>query len=976
MVRIIRIAAALAVAITASAQNAAGVRILMGLTDTESTKWDGSVLARGGEITAIEPWRFEGDDAIDGLSGWKASTHAIRLFNAVRPPLVANGVIVHLANMQPGARVEVSSTQGEFSFRLEDIPYGQAETLLRGRVMVDRVPAVIAITNDPEEQDYPAAAIDKNGTVWLAYLQFVHNKDHNRLRANFHASPKDFAELKAPPGGDQILVKSYRGGVWSEPIAISAAGGDLYRPAIAVDGSGKPWVFSSKNERGNFDLWARSIDNGAPGPELRITDAVGSDIDPAATTDSTGRVWVAWQAWRDGAAEIEYAVQEATGFSVPKPVSTSTANEWNPAIAADANGRVTIAWDSYRNGNYDIYMRTASVQRSGLDRWDKETPLAASPRYEAYPSLAYDSAGRLWCAYEEGGEDWGKDFGAYKSTGIALYQGRAVRIRGFAKGGEIVNVADPGALMPGAPSLKVEAPGQQNASVDWLAPDPNHAAKRRPNQASPNLQAPKNTLPRLLIDSSGRMWLAFRSVNPVWWNPIGSVWSEYVMSYDNGAWTAPIYLDHSDDILDNRPALVSTGAGELMIIGSSDGRRQFHRIEANDPYNNDLFANTIALPPGSGSPDASDGGRMPPVVISPAAKSERDAIARMRAYRLGDLHVVRGEFHRHSEISMDGANDGTLLDQWRYLIDAAGLDWAGCCDHDNGGGREYSWWIEQKLTDIFYTPGRFAPLFSYERSVPYPEGHRNVLFAQRGIRPLPRLLPRMNADSTGHAPDTQMLYAYLKEFHGMTAAHTSATYMGTDWRDNDPRVETSVEIYQGERQNYERPGAPRSNREGDSIGGYRPQGYVDVALQMGYKMAFEASSDHVSTHMSFTNVLATGITRQELMDAFRKRHLYASTSNIVAEFRSGGHIMGDAFSIGTPPVFLVKLMGTSMFAKVFIFKDNQYVYSVAPKTADVSFTWRDASPTTGKTSYYYVRGEQEDGEIVWVSPMWITYTGK
>ena len=27
----------------------------------------------------------------------------------------------------------------------------------------------------------------------------------------------------------------------------------------------------------------------------------------------------------------------------------------------------------------------------------------------------------------------------------------------------------------------------------------------------------------------------------------------------------------------------------------------------------------------------------------------------------------------------------------------------------------------------------------------------------------------------------------------------------------------------------------------------------------------------------------------------------------------------------------------------------------------------------GKTAYYYVRGEQEDGELVWASPMWITY---
>ena len=90
---------------------------------------------------------------------------------------------------------------------------------------------------------------------------------------------------------------------------------------------------------------------------------------------------------------------------------------------------------------------------------------------------------------------------------------------------------------------------------------------------------------------------------------------------------------------------------------------------------------------------------------------------------------------------------------------------------------EYSWWTTQKLTDIFYAPGKFAPLFAYERSVSYPEGHRNVVFAQRGIRPLPRL-PKMDDNSTGHAPDTLLFYEYLRKFNGLTASHTSATDMG------------------------------------------------------------------------------------------------------------------------------------------------------------------------------------------------------
>ena len=38
--------------------------------------------------------------------------------------------------------------------------------------------------------------------------------------------------------------------------------------------------------------------------------------------------------------------------------------------------------------------------------------------------------------------------------------------------------------------------------------------------------------------------------------------------------------------------------------------------------------------------------------------------------------------------------------------------------------------------------------------------------------------------------------------------------------------------------------------------------------------------------------------------------------------------------------------------------------------------WKDSAAEKGKTSYYYGRGEKSDGEIVWVSPMWVTYTGQ
>ena len=106
------------------------------------------------------------------------------------------------------------------------------------------------------------------------------------------------------------------------------------------------------------------------------------------------------------------------------------------------------------------------------------------------------------------------------------------------------------------------------------------------------------------------------------------------------------------------------------------------------------------------------------------------------------------------------------------------MDWVGCCDHDNGSGREYTWWITQKLTDIFYTPGKFVPMFSYERSVQYPEGHRNVIFAQRGIRTLPRLPQDGRRHAPGRRPIRRCSTRYLKKFNGIVASHTSAHQHG------------------------------------------------------------------------------------------------------------------------------------------------------------------------------------------------------
>ena len=721
------------------------------------------------------------------------------------------------------------------------------------------------------------------------------------------------------------------------------------------------------------------VANGRPGPTLRVSTAAGSDIDPVAATDSSGRVWIAWQGWRNGRAAIFAARQDGDSFTEPAVIAASSGNEWNPAIAADRSGRVAVAWDSYRAGNYDVFLRTAvNVE------WGGEVAVATTARYEAYPSLAYEPGGRLWIAYEEGHKRWGKDYGADESTGVALYKGRAVRLRGIEPNGDFVEPkVDVGTVLPGRSSNKADSDARQADMDDWFRPDANAWNVRDMHATTQLPAAPKNSHPRLQVDAAGRLWLTVRSNHPNWWFKYGTVWSEYVVSYDGGQWSGPVFLSRSDNLLDNRPAVVTTDDG-LLVVGSSDWRRQYHLWEkfrpkrgvvVEDPYNNDLFANHVALAKGTGKVDVRPA-VPPPEILEPVDEAiERAAIQRIRAARLHDKYrVLQGEFHRHSEISSDGGGDGSIIDQFRYMLDAASMDWVGCCDHDNGTHREYSWWITQKLTDIFYSPGVFVPMFSYERSVSYPEGHRNVVFAQRGVHTLQRL-PRSKPDEPGPAPDTQMLFRYLRQFNGVVAVHTSGTNMGTDWRDNDPLVEPMVEIYQGIRQNYERPDAPRANSADDSIGGWRPKGFINLALEQGYKLAFQSSSDHISTHMSYCNVVAEEPTRSSVLEAFQKRHVYGATDVILAEYTCGDQMMGDEFDSPGKPELKVKLSGTAPFAKVHIIKDNEYVYTTTPLTREVSFTWSDGAPVRGKQSYYYVRGEQVDGEIVWVSPMWITYTG-
>lgn len=1001
----------LAVAVSAATALAddIGIKVRLGLEDKEATDWSGSVSVSPGSVSLIGGWRFAQQDKVDGTTGWSCRTRPTTLDNKRRSnnpnkaqarnanaatalPMADNGVVVSFTGVTEDSKVTIKTPKGEFAFAFSELSSGKVLPELEGAVEVERAAAGTPFTTDAKtDEDYPSGAVAADGTVWAAWQSFTPGLDRAERARSYDKEPANMKALATAPGADQLWLRATNG----EAVAITATGRDIYKSAVAIDGAGLVWAVWAENPnykpfpdnpKPNFDIFARSFDPKTKklSEPQKLSDSPESDVWPVAATDSEGHVWVAWQGARDNAFRIFQRHQTKEGWSAVEQVSTQTRNCWAPAIAS-TKSKVAIAWDTYDKGDYDVWVREFSDGKAGDAR-----PVANTPDYEARPALTYDKEGALWIAWEHSGPTWGKDWGALvRDKGIPLYRDRQIGLAVLKDGQWKEPAGSFKEVLPGA-----GGPRKRQRNVRVPALEPGAESRKAGEEAEATRNFPHNNLARIVCDKDGRVWLFSRSRQNDFRSPLGSLWFDWACYTDGDHWSGPLLVPHSDNLLYNVPVVLPATDGGLTMVHSSDHRQDRHVVKRaggpggnmaldadNDPYDNDLYVSHLRAtgPAQAAKLVAAKVQPEPQAKPSPATVKEREEIANVRAYRAEyegkPVQIQRGEFHRHTEISGDGGNDGPLEDMWRYAIDVANMDWLGCGDHDNGAGREYPWWLTQKTTDAFYMPGSFNALYTYERSVRYPEGHRNVIFTRRGVRTLPRL-PISQIDNPQPAPDTQMLYKYLHLFNGICASHTSATDMGTDWRDNDPKVEPFVEIYQGARQNYERPGAPRCPTADDAIGGWRPAGFVNLALKKGYRLAFESSSDHGSTHISYALAYAENSSREAIFNAMQARHVYAATDNIVADYRCGKHMMGDEFTTDTTPKFKIHLEGTDAFSKVVFVKDDTEVFTATPNQQKCDVEWTDPNPTAGQTSYYYVRGEQADGELVWASPMWIKFEPK
>ncbi|HUG81759.1 MAG TPA: hypothetical protein VML01_08845, partial [Bryobacterales bacterium] len=353
-------------------------------------------------------------------------------------------------------------------------------------------------------------------------------------------------------------------------------------------------------------------------------------------------------------------------------------------------------------------------------------------------------------------------------------------------------------------------------------------------------------------------------------------------------------------------------------------------------------------------------------------------------------HLLLGDCHRHTDIEPHRGPDGSILDTYRYAMDAAQMDYLGTADHTETlagrnpeGLRDYQWWWTQKAVDLMTHAPRFMGIYSYEHAMERPGGHRNLLFLKRGA-PM-RLIDRRDNKADNQPPNFwKWIEANVLTQPGqkvVVVPHTFGSGPLADWNWQNPYYDSVLEIYQAFRGSYEAWRLPNEEKRGPTQTD-EPGHFARDALDNGNLYGFVSFSDHFSTHNSWGAVWAAKENREGILDGMIARHTYAASDEIIVKATAGGRLPGEEFtaSAANPPAIEAMITAPDEIRRIDVIRNGEYVFTVDPdgKTAQISYRDLDASP--GK-SYYYLRIFQRDpenpggdSEMAWVSPFFITYT--
>jgi hypothetical protein len=743
---------------------------------------------------------------------------------------------------------------------------------------------------------------------------------------------------------DSLVVRrKYPSGKWDAPVTIDDGAWDHYSPTIVAHGNGALAIWSGQAKSG-FDLYAAEISpSGKVSKPAQLTRAPFSDFNARAVSDSAGNVTVVWQSFRSGNADIYARRLTGKSWGPETRVSTSDANDWEPAVALDKRGVAWISWDSYHTGNYDVFLRSFDGKKLG-----ETIAMTTEPTAQFHSSVAVDGEGRVWVAWDEAGINWGKDFSRSSAApgSMGLHYSRSLGIRVYANGRVQNPSADISDVLTGRMSRYAE-------------------------------------LPHLAIDGSGALYMVFRHWTYAQPNEI---YHFYSTRLSGNSWSLPSRFTASSGHNSQHASLNLTPAGALAVAYSSDGRSQTHfSTDGSHALHYNVYLSS--LPKGDGPPAVTfQDVALPAPATRPASRPRYTMTAAGKTY-----HLLMGDAHRHTDIRGHSGVDGSVLDTYRYAIDAAQLDWLGTSDHNEVTGgkwpdglRDYQWWTVQKTVDLMTHGPTFIGVYSYEHSLNRPAGHRNILFLKRGA-PLRFVDREKGINAPDNSPPELWKWMEANVFtqpgqRSVIVPHTFGAGPLADFNWPNARFDCLLEMYQGCRGSYEAWRLPDKEKRGPTQTD-EPGHFAQDALAKGNVYGFVSFSDHGSTHNSWACIWVPTVDRAGILAGMYDRRTYAASDEIIIKVTADTHMPGEEFTapVAKPPLIEASIQAPDTILRIDIVKDAKYVFTTRPNSRTATVRWRDNETKPGK-SYYYLRVFQRDPEnpdgdpeIGWASPFFVTY---
>jgi hypothetical protein len=361
------------------------------------------------------------------------------------------------------------------------------------------------------------------------------------------------------------------------------------------------------------------------------------------------------------------------------------------------------------------------------------------------------------------------------------------------------------------------------------------------------------------------------------------------------------------------------------------------------------------------------------------------------ASREPDFKLYFGDVHIHSQWSVDGRREPDY--SYIYARDAMNLDFACLTEHDPS---DYVWDRVKAKAKELYVPGSFATMSAYEWTAhKLHEGHKNVYYRD-WEGPVFRSNFFPNRAQTTSALDlwSKLRNAGVTGNMALTIPHHPASKtFPVPWEHYDSEFQRCVEVY-STWGNSESPNGPRQIKWEE---GPAPGHFVQDGLAAGQRLGFVGGSDSHSGRPGYpahssrycdtdyvhwepslypggtTGIYAEELSREAVFDAIRSRRCFATTGKRIAvQFKADDHWMGEEYKSGNAPHLYVKVLGTAPIASVTIVKNNQdYIRMEGHGRRELEFQYGETIPPQD-TDYYYVRVIQEDFEMAWASPIWIS----